>query len=168
MHKPGWLKSIPEIWTSLEQFPLQTPSRDFHRRCHILPLSSFFWRDTIASVFSGQVAVSFWKARNTYETYVRIGFSPQASLDFIALFNDSRAFIFNSGTHSTLWCQQPPIQIMKSVCETVTDECTPKLGSDVDCYAPDQTEGAFSHWPELSHLEETPGMGLSCKCLSIN
>lgn len=57
---------------------------------------------------------------------------------------------------------------MKSVCETVTDECTPKLGSDVDFYAPDQTEGAFSHWPELGHLEETPGMGLSCKCLPSN
>lgn len=71
-------------------------------------------------------------------------------------FNDSREVIVNLASHPTLWCQRPPIQIMKAACETVIDERKHKLGSDVDCCAPGRTEGAFSHQPGLSHFEETP------------
>lgn len=92
-----------------------------------------------------------------------------SDINFIVPINDSYilTFIFNLASHSTLWCQQPPIQIMKTACETVIDECKHKLESDVDCCAPGQTEGAFLHQPGLSHLEETPAMSMSFKCLSI-
>lgn len=157
-HTPALLKSIPEIWTSLEQLLLQTASRDFHRSCHILLLSSFLGgHNSVYLVGSGGHLFLKYMVRYVF----------QAHFDFIVPFNDSHAVIFNLASHSTLWCQQPPIQIMKTACETVIGECKHKLGSDVDCWAPGRTEGAFSHPPGLSHLEETPTKTLSFKCLSI-
>lgn len=156
-----------EIYSRDLDYFRAVPTPDFHRCCHILPLSSYLGGDTITPIYSGQVAFSFRNTWNTYGAYVQIVFSPQVNLDSVALFNDSHAFIFNLGSHSTLWCQWPSTQIMKSVCETVTGKCKPKLGSDVDYGAPGQTDRAFSHQPGLGHLEVTPSVSWSFKCLSI-
>lgn len=88
-------------------------------------------------------------------------FSSLAHLYFIVSFSDSHAVLFFVlASQLTLCCQQPPIQIMKSACETVADECKHKLGSGVDCCVL-ETEGAFSHQPGLGNFEETPTLSLS-------
>lgn len=59
-------------------------------------------------------------------------------------FHGSHFFIFFNLL--TLWCQLLLIQIVRALCETVTDLCKHKLGCVVDWWAPSQTEGCLSVW----------------------